>query len=134
MEILSCHLFFLTMQNVVEKIHLVSAIIFILITIAVVVIDIVLYINKTDGITISNIVRDWVHREWFVLSFAWGVLAGRFCLIGPEARIEAVDLNVLFALILIMIGAGNLWSLKLPRFSQPLLIAAGIAISLLLFG
>lgn len=43
-----------------------------------VVIDILLYINKVKGDTISNIIRDWVYGKAYFITFAWGVFTGHF--------------------------------------------------------
>ena len=50
---------------------------FILVLIAVIiVVDLFLAFNDTEGDTISNVIRDWAYRRFFVLYRGWGVVAG----------------------------------------------------------
>lgn len=38
------------------------------------------FIDEFDNNTISNVLRDWAHSRFFVLTWTWGVLAGHLFL------------------------------------------------------
>ena len=81
---------------------------FILVLIAVIiVVDLFLAFNDTEGDTISNVIRDWAYRRFFVLSWVWGVLAGHLFLtsVGPILSPSAAIL-VLLGLTLVLFLAG----------------------------
>jgi len=81
--------------------------ILVIVTSILVVFDIYLYLNKTEGDTISNILKNWVYDKFFFISYLWGVLAGHFflgtkTLIFPNTYSLLIVINI--ALILLLIG------------------------------
>lgn len=73
----------------------------------IIVVDLFLVFNQTDGDTISNVIRDWAYRRFFVLTWIWGVLAGHLFLT-RAASIFAPPVSILvllgLTLVLFLVG------------------------------
>lgn len=119
-------------REVIEQLSPVLVWGFVAVAVFVVIVEIFLYTKKVDGDTISNIIRDWVYGKWFVLSFAWGVLATHFFLTGPRPAQYAVGWMIIGAIVLLMILAGWFFKPRMTPFTQAGLLIFGVLASFLL--
>ena len=100
---------------------------FILVIIGVIiVVDLFLAFNETEGDTISNVLRDWAYRQFFVLTWVWGVLAGHLFLTNANPIFApSVSILVLLGLTLVLFLAGFFYkTLGVPVHAALLVVGA----------
>ena len=66
--------------------------------------NLALFINDTYGDTVSEILKKWSFREFFFLSFGWGVLFGHFFLGVEERLFPFLDSWWPVVLVLVLVG------------------------------
>ncbi|MEM6351037.1 MAG: hypothetical protein AAF766_09755, partial [Cyanobacteria bacterium P01_D01_bin.14] len=73
----------------------------------IIVVDLYLAFNQIEGNTISEVIKEWAYRRFFVLSWVWGVLAGHlFLTSGSPLLSQPVSILVLLGLTLGLFAAG----------------------------
>ncbi len=109
--------------EVVEKVLLVIVIIL-------VIFDIYLYVNDTDGDTISNILKNWVNDRFFFITYLWGVLAGHFFLGDKDPIITntAWSLTIVLFIALLLFISGMFFKKRIPPKGQIILLVFGVII------
>ncbi len=108
---------------------------FILVLIAVIiVVDLFLAFNDTEGDTISNVLRNWAYQRFFVLTWVWGVLAGHLFLTsaGPILSPSAAIL-VLLGLTFVLLLAGFFYTDLIGVPVQVVLLVVGAVAGYLLW-
>lgn len=87
--------------------------------------------NKIENDTINVILKDWAYKEYFFITFVWGVLGGHFFL-GSQKPVFGsnwwlpVVLVITLILILIVIGKKITIKPKVKRRYQFILLIAGL--------
>ncbi len=108
---------------------------FILVLIAIIIaVDLFLVFNDIEGDTISNVIRDWAYRRFFVLTWAWGVLAGHLFLTsaGPIFS-PSTAILVLLGLTLVLFLAGYFYTDLVGVPVQLVLLVVGAVAGYLLW-
>ena len=92
--------------------------------------DIYLYLNKTKGDTISNILKNWVYGKFFFITYFWGVLAGHFFLGSYKSFFGNTGWNLLIILeiSLILLTFGVFFKVKIRPTGQILLLLIGLSV------
>jgi hypothetical protein len=108
---------------------------FILVIVGVIVaVDLFLALNDVKGDTISEVIKGWAYRRFFVLSWAWGVLAGHLFLT-RNAAVIATPWNIWLLLglsvLLVAVGIGYKGMVGVPI--QAALLVLGVAAGYLLW-
>lgn len=102
-----------------------------LVIIAVIILfDIYLYLNKTKGDTISNILKNWVYGKFFFITYFWGVLAGHFFLGSYKSFFGNTSWNLLIILeiSLILLTFGVFFKVKIRPAGQIVLLLVGLSV------
>lgn len=83
---------------------------FILVIIGIIIfVDLYLAFNEIEGDTISEVIKEWAYRHFFVLSWVWGVLAGHLFLTSDKYLFsQPVSILVLLGLTLALLLFGLL--------------------------
>ena len=93
--------------------------------------NIYLNFNKIENDTVNVILKNWAYKEYFFITFVWGVLGGHFFL-GSQRPVFGsnwympVVLVVLLVLILIYVGKKVKIKPKVKRRYQFILLVAGL--------
>ena len=105
-------------------------IVLIWIVVLLIIFDIYLYLNKTDGDTISNILKNWVNDKFFFISYLWGVLAGHFFLgtTNPPFDNTIWSLAIVLSFALILVVAGVILKKRIKPRGQVVLLFYGLLI------
>ena len=92
--------------------------------------DIYLYLNKTKGDTISNILKTWVYGKFFFITYFWGVLAGHFFLGSYKSFFGNSSWNLLIILeiALILLTFGMFFKVKIRPAGQIVLLLIGLSV------
>lgn len=92
--------------------------------------DIYLYLNKTKGDTISNILKTWVYGKFFFITYFWGVLAGHFFLGSYKSFFGNSSWNLLIILeiALILLTFGMFFKVKIMPVGQIVLLLIGLSV------
>ena len=95
-----------------------------------IVFDIYLYLNKSEGDTISNILKGWVYDKFFFITYLWGVLAGHFFLgtHKPPFDSNSWSLVIVLSVALVLLLIGLLTKKKVKPIGQVFLLCLGTAI------
>jgi hypothetical protein len=104
--------------------------ILVIVTSILVIFDIYLFLNKTKGDTISNILRDWVYDRFFFITYLWGVLAGHFFLgsKNPPFDSNTYSLIIVIGIALILLIAGMAFRKRVRPIGQAVLLIFGAVI------
>ncbi len=81
---------------------------FILVVVGVIIlVDLFLAFNRIEGDTISEVIKEWAYRRFFVLTWTWGVLAGHLFLSRSDPILGAhASVLVLLGMTLALLLAG----------------------------
>ncbi|WP_109302070.1 hypothetical protein [Aquimarina sp. AU474] len=116
-------------MDVMQTVEVIEKILLAIIGI-IVIFDIYLYVNDTDGDTISNILKNWVNDRFFFITYLWGVLAGHFFLGAKNSIVTNTAWSlviVLFIAVLLFIS-GMYFKQRIRPKGQIVLLVLGITI------
>lgn len=108
---------------------------FILVMVGVIIVfDLFLALNDERGDTISEVMKEWAYRRFFVVTWAWGVLAGHLFLTHP-APVIAPPWNIwlLLGLTVVLLGVGFGYRGIVGVQVQLVLLVAGVIAGRLLW-
>ena len=102
---------------------------FILVVVGViVVVDLFLAMNDVRGDTISEVLKAWAYQRFFVLAWAWGVLAGHLFVTRESALLSAPwNIWLLLGLTAALLAVGLGYKPLVPVPAQVVLLLAGAA-------
>ncbi len=94
----------------------------------IIIFDMYLYLNKTEGDTISNILKGWVYRSYFFITYLWGVLAGHFFLgtQNPPFDNSLIGLSLILAIALLFFTFGKVLGKRIKARGQIVLLLFGM--------
>lgn len=98
-----------------------------IIVLAIVGIDIVLYTNSYENDTISHVIKTWVNKRGFFLVFLWGALAGRFFL--GKAGDDLLGAIMVLAIAGILFLAATIFKWRVTIYHKVLLFVSGVGVS-----
>lgn len=100
----------------------------------IIVVDLFLAWNQVDGDTISEVLQEWAYSRFFVLSWAWGVLAGHLFLARETALFGQPDsVKVLLGLSLGLFVIGQFVRVMVSIPLQLVLLVLGTVAGYLLW-
>ena len=93
--------------------------------------NIYLNFNKIENDTVNVIIKNWAYKQYFFITFVWGVLGGHFFLGTPKPVFGSnwwlpVVLVIGIIVLLIIIGKKVTIEPKVKRRYQFLLLVAGL--------
>ena len=104
------------------------------ILVIIIVVDLYLAFNNIQEDTISEVLQNWAYRRFFVITWAWGVLAGHLFLTRANPLFNSPNpITVLLGLTAVILLAGlfNTTILALP--AQVVLLILGVIAGYLLW-
>ena len=108
---------------------------FILVVVGLIVaVDLFLALNDVKGDTISEVLKGWAYRRFFVLTWAWGVLAGHLFLTKATPVFSPPgNIWVLLGITAVVLGAGLSYKAVVGVPIQLALLLAGMGAGYLLW-